>query len=106
MDTEEVKSGISLLEEVLESDILNINKRKLKSEQIINAAQKKQNVKLQFGGSLADIPTEIFVVYKTDSVNSQNSNVHYNLAYPNKTTEKCAESDSERIISMRVKHKK
>lgn len=50
------------------------------------------------------LPSEIYVVYKTDPIHSQNSDAHYNLAYSGKS-EKCQNSDTERIIDMRVKQK-
>jgi len=122
METEDVKSALSLLEEALKSDIVNIKQRKIKSDKIIDVANKKLNPIIlyqqnhQFGGSLTSehirdsatvtqvmVPSEIFVAYKTDSAHSQSSNVHYNLAYSQGQSEKCTNSETERIINMRVK---
>jgi hypothetical protein len=145
MDTEDITNGMSLLEEALDSTIVNIKQKKIRADKIIDVAKKKiermnkyhtennkqyqttkqfyvhPNIHQQFssqsGGTTTSevsndsitvtqgmLPSEIYVVYKTDSIHSQSSNAHCNLAYSGKS-EKCANSDTERIIDMRVKQK-
>jgi hypothetical protein len=148
MDTEDITNGVSLLEEALESAVINIKQKKIRTDKIIEIATKKfnkyqvnsrvaendqqyqtskqfyvhpnmyQQISSQSGGGTTTselvndsitvtqgmLPSEIYVVYKTDSVHSQSSNAHCNLAYSGKS-EKCANSDTERIIDMRVKQK-
>lgn len=109
MDTEELKSGVSLLEEIMKSEILNIPPRRIKDSEIINIAKKRLNNNNQLGGGHSEIPSEIFVVYKTDSSqlsNSQYSDGHNNLAFSSGKSSKCINSDNEKIIKYCVKHKK
>ena len=41
MDTDDITNGLSLLEEVLESTILNVNYQNIKSDDIIKIAQNR-----------------------------------------------------------------
>ena len=126
MDTEDMKDAITLLEEVVNSNIFDVKKVNIKPEKIIKNRNKKY---IQSGGienkseektSITDtetsensyvtgdsmtighisVPSEIFVVYKKGKKIDTHNSSHYNLAFSNVSRGMKSDNDMDDIVDI------
>lgn len=131
MDTEDMRDAITLLEEVVNSNIFDVKKINIKSDKIIKSISKRN---IQTGGNIDEttdtdttenssvtgdsvsvghigVPSEIFVVYKKekklcDSHSNSHNSSHCNLAFSNGSKNVRSDNDLEEIVNYKEKIEK